>query len=241
MIPQFTHLETSRNSSNLSSYATGSVSAAADSVLIVDVHHTLSTGSIATPTISGLSLTWTQVATQAREDTRRTTRFRALVSAPASGAITVDFASQVQTDCAWSINQVTDCLLTGTNGADAIVQTKTGASVGSASSYSLTFDATWDDDDNRALGAFSHSSSTQAFVAGTNFAILGQAIGSGTSTGIATEHGRDSDDAVDITSAGSLVWTGIISEIAGASDTPPPAAPTALPLANRRGFNAGMR
>jgi hypothetical protein len=238
MIPTFTHLEASRNSSNLSAYTTGSVSAAADSLLVVDVHSTIGTGPINTPTISGLSLTWTQVATQARTDTRRTTRFRALVSGAASGAITIDFASQVQSDCSWAITQITDCLLTGTNGADAIEQSKTGASGGTASSYSLTFDATWDHADNRALAAFSHNSDSRTFTAGTNFTLLGQTLGTGSSTGFATEHGRDSDDAVDIDAGGgALVWIGVVSEIVGAADAPPPSASIVLRRTRRRGIN----
>jgi hypothetical protein len=242
MTPTFTAKETSRSAINDDGYSTGSVSFDAGSIAIVDVSSVVGSGTANEPTLSGLSLTWTSVASQLLStNARRITRFRALVGGAASGVITIDFAAQLQQNCDWSITQITDCVTTGTNGEDAIQQTKTSAPVGTASSCSITFDATWDHADNRALGVFHHNSDTRPFTAGTNFTILGQAQGSSASSGIATEHGRDSDDAVDIDAGGgALAWMGIISEIVGAADEAPPAA-ALQPFIRRRGFNFGMR
>lgn len=238
MIPIFVNLQTSRNSSNAASYDTNSLSFGAG-LIVVDVNSTTGTGPIETPTLSGLGLTWSQAATVTRAtDTQRLTRFYALATEGGIGAITIDFDAQVQTHCDWSITQVNDCLLTGTNGVDAFVQAKADTSGSSASSHSVTFNATWDHADNRALAAFTHSSGSASFVAGTGFTMLGQAVGSGPNSGIGTEHGRDSDDAVDMSSSGSLNWKAIISEIAGASDTPPPSEDIVLRRVRRRGLNA---
>jgi hypothetical protein len=133
--------------------------------------------------------------------------------------------------------EVTDCLLTGTNGADAIVQSDSDFTASNATSYSATFDSAWDDDDNRALAGFVQGDSAASFTAGTNFTMLGQVAGSGPASSLGVEYGRDSDLVVDMTSAANSFWRVIALEIAGAADGAGPGA-TVLRRVRRRGLNA---
>jgi hypothetical protein len=182
------------------------------------------------------------VASAERADTlRKVFIFRALTGgSPTTGAVLIDYDAQGQANCEWSVTEVADCLLTGTNGADAIVQTKAAVNAGS-SSHSVTFDSAYDDAENRAFGVFTHNSATKAFTAGSNYAVLGQTLGSGSNAGLCSLHGRDGDLVVDVTTTdGSHSWVGLIAEIAGAADGAPPSADLQS-FIRRRGFNFGMR
>jgi hypothetical protein len=78
------------------------------------------------------------------------------------------------------------------------------------------------------------------FSAGANFSILGQALGSSANAGIASEHGRDGDLVVDMTTTTlpNLSWIGVAIEVAGATGAPPPSEDIVLRRVRRRGLNA---
>ena len=93
------------------------------------------------PTLSGNGLTWTQVATllQTGDQRVRTTVFRALsLSAITPGAVTADFSGQSQDDGVINISEFGNVVTTGTNGADAIIQTATSIVGGVNPSVSLS-------------------------------------------------------------------------------------------------------
>jgi hypothetical protein len=243
MTPTFTHLETNRSTTNATSYATGTVSHGASTVLLIAVSslHNAAVDA-AVPSLSGGGFTYTDVDTAVitTSVSRRVTVFRALTGVSAGTVqVTISFAAQTQQNCEWSIVEVTDCLVTGTNASDAVVQTKTNTNV-SIGTLSITFNSGYGATDNRAFGAFRHSSDVRQFVAGTNFIRLGQALGSSANQGLCTLYGRDSDTVVDCTTDTglSLVWGGVAVEIAGADDSAPPDPDLILPRTRRRGLNA---
>ena len=99
-------------------------------VVIAWVTNTKATA-VDTVTLSGNSLTWTEIATVSFRDQatplRRLTAFRAFVTGATAGAITLNFAA-TQTGCALVVQTVAGTLTTGTNAADAIVQSPTAYS-----------------------------------------------------------------------------------------------------------------
>lgn len=111
-----------------SSSTTASISPTADSLVTVFVMNYRAAGSPNTPTVSGASMTWDQVATTAfgASSEMRITKFRAMASSPGSGALTIDFGGQTQTTVFWSIEEFAGVHTGGTNGSVAIRQFKTG-------------------------------------------------------------------------------------------------------------------
>lgn len=225
MIPTFSHKATSRSSANTSSYTLTSVSWEANRIILVAIGAAVTTGPITTPTLTVTGLTFTLISSIANAATnRKLFLFRALTASASSGAIAADFSGQTQSNCEWSIVEVTDSAITGTNGADAIVQSKATMNDTAASSYSISFDGAYGGSENRAFGAFASNSAEAVFQAGTNFTVAGQTQGSGSNAGLATEYGRDSDTAVDMSFiSGTSAWRAVIVEIAAGAT---PVGPT---------------
>lgn len=140
-----------------SSYATASVSLVAGRLYLLTVRHVRSTAALATtPTVSGASQTWTQVASWSNSDNnrRRTTIFRCLPASNQSGVLTIDFASETQNACDWVLDEFTGIDTGGTNGSVAVVQAvgnDSGAS--SVTSFSITLSA-FGSTNNATYGVF---------------------------------------------------------------------------------------
>lgn len=146
---------TSGRPNNVSSFNTNSVSPANGSVVIITIGSRVDGGHGGNiPTISsGLSLTWTQLATQndpAGNQGVRVTIYYAFVSGSPSGVIAVSFGGQTQTDSAYSVEQITGSN-TGTGGANTFIQNIGGAVNGNSQSLSL---AALKNAKNIAFGAF---------------------------------------------------------------------------------------
>lgn len=96
-----------------------------------------------TPTVTGNSLTWVQVATVAFStgSRRRLTLFRAMGASPTNGALTADFAGVNQTSIAISVFELDGVDTSGTNGSGAVVQnaTNTGEAVSSVTATLAAF------------------------------------------------------------------------------------------------------
>jgi len=105
------------NTTNATSYTTPSVSWSAGDLLIVGVFNDKAT-TPDTPTLSGGSLTWTEIATLVSDDgVERLTAFRASPSSLGSGTLTADFAGNTQTGCCILV-----LLATGADTSNPIVQ-----------------------------------------------------------------------------------------------------------------------
>lgn len=78
------------------------------------------------PTATGNGLTWVAVNSVVYDNTsssrKRLTLFRALGASPTSGAISIDFGGQAQTNVIWAVDQITAIDASGTNGSAAVVQ-----------------------------------------------------------------------------------------------------------------------
>lgn len=135
------HLTTDGNETDQTSYTTASISPTANRLVILTVRNAFSTGPN-TPTVSGAGMTWTQITTAVDAgNIRRVTMFRALAASPGSGALTIDLAGQSQINCNWSISEFSGIVTTGTNGADAVVQSNTNTANATNTGLTVTLSA----------------------------------------------------------------------------------------------------
>jgi hypothetical protein len=111
-----------------SSFATATITPGAGRLVLAFVLGQ-KVGGPGTPTASGNSLTWQQVAsvTNAGPRNSRVTCFRAIGPAPSAGPLTFDFAGQQQQACAWSVFEYDNIDGSGTNGSGAVAQQQTAS------------------------------------------------------------------------------------------------------------------
>lgn len=145
-----------------SSYNTASVNVVTGRLYLLTVRSRRNNaGDANQPTVSGASQTWDAVDTHltASSTRQRITLFRCMPTSDASGALTIDFASQNQTGAQWILEEFTGALA-GSNGATAVIQSVDGEAA-SASSFSL------------ALAAFAKASNAAYMVGNTPTAVVG--------------------------------------------------------------------
>lgn len=156
------------------SATTASVSPASNNLeLLTVVNETLISVDPNEPTITGNGLTWVKVGTTVFDnggvDRKRITVFRAMGSSPSSGAITIDFAGQVQAWIQWALDEFSGIDTSGTNGSGAIVQSAVNQDTGAVSSLTVTLGA-FSSASNATYGAF--AASGYAFTEGSGFTRL---------------------------------------------------------------------
>lgn len=175
---QVTNLIANGSTATASSYATASISPAANALVVVSVFNTVVSGTATLPTVTGASGTWVQIATKLDgTNGRRTTLFRDLSASPGSGALTFDFGGVSQAAIQWSVDQVTNADTTGTHGSGAVVQSASNTATGTLTGITVTL-AALASSNNVAYG-FVRTPSV-AVVAGTGFAELSNTtIGTG--------------------------------------------------------------
>jgi len=219
MAVAITNLTSGESTSGASSYATGSITATANQLVLLSC--STRTGISAdpnTPTASGGGLTWVLVATDVYDNDsssrRRLTLFRAMGPSPSAGAITIDYAGQAQTEQEWSINQCSGVDTSGANGAGAVVQSATNHILDSGSagtSLSVTL-AAFASTANATFGAFANEDSSWTPVVGSGFTALTDANTAGIN-GHFTEWKATNDTGVDITFGSQTGIAGIAIEI----------------------------
>lgn len=149
-----------------SSKGTNSISPTANSLVLVSVISFIGASLPNAPTVTGCNVTWDQVLTLPDAASRfRLTVLRSL-GTYTPGALTIDFGGQTQDAINYGIDQFTGVDTTGSNGANAIVQSATQLLTGSNTSITIT------------LGAFSDVNNATWGVVGVNSA-LGITEGSG--------------------------------------------------------------
>lgn len=171
---------------------TASVSPAVKSLVLVAVMQRKgSTPTPQTPAVSGASMTWTQVATLNPFADFRITVFRGLSATPGSGALTISNCDSGTNDIGWIVAQLKNVVTTGTNGADAVVQSDTQSSTGVSTGLTSTLSA-FQKPSNAAIGfiAGQNLAGLSAFSAGSGFTQL-TAVGS---IGIIHGEFRDTQD-----------------------------------------------
>lgn len=180
----------------------------------------------ATPSISGLNVTWVQEDTVDFDTLGSTDRagiflFRAMGS-PSSGTITITFSGQVLNRCDWSLDEFNGVDTSGTNGSGAIVQSVANA-IAANTTHTITLAAFADATNNAAYGCFAHQAS-EAYTQGSGFNLLGNPFGTGGNFSLLSEWKLGQDTGVDCSWASSRVSGGVAVEIKAA------VAGTASPL-----------
>lgn len=193
---------TSGNGSGTSG-TTASIAPAANKLVIVIVQNNKgSTPTPTTPTISGNSITWSQVATVQMGADRRLTMFKGLAASPSAGAITIDFAGNSQDDIFWIVDQVTNAVK---DISTVVVQSATVFDSDDASPATVTL-AAFSNAANATYGAFSNNQ-VDTYSPGSGFsAIL-------TNTRMFSEYKSTNDTSVDCTFLLSTKVLGIAIEI----------------------------
>lgn len=213
MAISMTSLTSGGSASSANSYATASISPSASKIILLGVANPRGAGSPNIPTVTGASMTWTQVATylDSSASLRRITLFRSVNASPGSGALTIDFAGQSQDACMWSVTEVTGADTGGTNGSNAIVQTATGEANGTVTGVTATLGA-FSNASNATFGIVRHNSNGLAITEGSGFTELSEvAI---TNNRYQTQYKATNDTTVDWSwSSTSLNATAIAAEI----------------------------
>ena len=191
------------------SYNTAALQAPRDTLILMWVASTVGSGTPNVPTVTGGGLTWVEVVNRL-EGTRRLTLFRALGSSPTSGALTIDFAGQTQTQAMWSIVAFHHASRAGTNGSDAIVQTAVNSSSG-ATSGTMTLSALADAA-NATAGGHYHAAN-EATTEGSGFTQIGNRNQGSPAVALNTEFDENGDVTVDASWATNVAWLGIAVEI----------------------------
>ncbi len=125
MAVAISNLTTGSDSDGGSGSTTASVAPSAYSLILLTVmSRTGITVNPNQPTVTGNGLTWVAIGSTVFDSTsssrRRVTLFRALGAGPTSGAITIDFGGQAQTDVTWVVDEASGVDTSGTNGSGAI-------------------------------------------------------------------------------------------------------------------------
>lgn len=209
-----TNLATSGSTTDSTSFTTGSISPSANKLILLWVY-TINSSAPNTPTVTGNSLNWVNVASRADgANIRRITLFRAM-GTPTSGPLTIDFAGQLQSGCAWSIVQYDGTSLIGTDGSGALVQAVSNASIGIDTSLTVTL-AAFSGVGNATVGGFGVSFNSAGLPAvGSGFTATGQFNQTSPNLSIASEFNAGNDTTVDMNVGASTTnWLGIAAELA---------------------------
>jgi hypothetical protein len=182
-----TLLTSAGSGANLSSYATASISPAANALVTVAIRMRRSSGAL-TPTVTGGGMSsWTQVASLDYDPiatpTSRLLLFRAMSAAPGSGPLTITFSGSIS-NVEWLVSQWTGVDQTGTNGSGAIGQTGT-LPLDATGSLSKAL-AAFGNANNVALGVVGASTAAPAVTPGAGFAEIDEPT-SGESTLLESE------------------------------------------------------
>lgn len=217
--PSFANLTTGADTDGGASSTTASITPGSNKLILLTVdQRTGITADPNQPTATGNGLTWVVVNSIVYDTTsssrKRVTVLRALGASPSSGAVTIDFGGQNNTDVHWTIEEVSDTDTSGTNGSGAIVQSVTNKDeTGTASSLTVTL-AAFSNTANATFGGFGLSTET-GYAVGSGFTLGGTANSIAGSARVISEWKASNDTGVDITMTGSLVG-GIGIEIKGA-------------------------
>jgi hypothetical protein len=242
--PLFTTLLTPiKDNADQSVYTTDSISPTANRLLFLAVTQKHASSDQAAPTITGGGVaTWTQVGT-VNSTRRRLSVFRALTgSSPGSGQITITLPATMGS-VGWHVVEVADCLLTGTNGSDAIPQAVVTDSDTTGTACVLTLGTAWASADSRALSFFyGTSGSTPTWTpTESGFTSLGTfASGSADNAGnYAAFYGRGATLEIGAsTSISADIRVALGIEIAGAID--PETGLSAYPRVRRLTLAGGL-
>lgn len=213
-----THLTATADTSNVASYATASITPTANRLVLAAVFTAKATATVATPTLSGNSLTWVNIANIANSisavGTRRLTLFRAMGAAPTAGVLTADMGGVNQAGCGIHVTEFADVNTSGTNGAGAVLQPTTNET-NSGTSLTVTL-AAFASASNGTFGAFLTGGTDSAATEGSGFAELSDNGYLTPTQGLMTEWRNDNDTTVNASWGSAGVMLGGALEIVAA-------------------------
>jgi hypothetical protein len=172
------------------------------------------------PTVTGCGLTWVQVLAgnyvTGGSSIRRLTVLRAMSVSPNTGIVTIDYAAQSQNEIWWCVDEFSGVDTSGSNGANAIVQSVFTELAVAGTSITVTL-APFSNINNGTYGAFGSSGSNGATV-GSGYNLLAT-VGLDTNNfTILTEWRNDNDTTVDYSQTNSHKMGGIGIELKEESD-----------------------
>lgn len=210
------------NSVTVTSQATASITPTSNYLILLSVtSRTAISANPNQPTATGNGLTWVVINSVIWDSTsssrKRLTLLRAMGASPSTGAITIDFGGQNQTDINWSVDQVSGIDISGTNGSGAVVQSATNKDEsGTAATLTVALSG-FGSTDNGTFGVLSgDGTGTNTFSAGTGFSSIGYTNGN---LQLAPEWKNSNDTSVDGTFSGNCMLGGIAIEIKAAVST----------------------
>lgn len=165
-----TGLTTSFSDTDATSYNTASITPTGNRLVLAWVGNQVGSGTPNIPTLSGNGLTWVLVASTVTS-LNRFSLYRAMGSSPSTGAITIDFNSQTQLECLWSVIEYSGVNTSGTNGSGAVANK---ALVANATDPVVTLTPFSDADDATAGGCYDFLFGV-AIAAGSGFTETGGA------------------------------------------------------------------
>jgi hypothetical protein len=212
------HLETAGEALNQDSYDTGSISPTANQLILLFVVSHVGGGTPGVPVVTGCNLTWVQAATitfdPIASPEKRMTLFRAMGGSPTTGALTIDFSSETQGRCIWSVSEFDGVDTGGTNGSAAVLQPDSDRA-DLVTTLTVTLGA-FGDAGNATVGAFAIGNN-ETITEGSGFAILGQAAADSENMQLASEWRNDNDTSVDASWSGTRDAGGLAAEIKAAA------------------------
>ena len=202
-----TQLNTAGTGSSGSSFNTASINFPAQRFILAAVGSDNGGGTARTTTLSGASLTWTEVTNVTPGTGRRITLFRAVTAGATSGAITVTHSGTASDGTNWSFTSFKNVDMTGTNGSNGVVQTatNTGSMVMSLTATLGAFTSA----DNATYGSI-FINANFSITEGTGFTELGE---DNTLRSIESEFRVDNDTTVNWTWGSNAVAMGIGVEL----------------------------
>lgn len=223
MIPTPTVILSNFNSNDQNLYVTDPISPVADRMLYLFVYQIHANTDIASPIITGGGVsTWSTVTTSF-STRRRLSCYRAATGAsPGTGALTIDYSGITMASCAWMAISVVDCIMTGTNGSDSVIQTVTRSQT-SGSTFPLSLPSAWSANDNIGIASVCINNSGFDFVPNdTTLTEFPNVAGgsSDNSRNLNVYYGRNGA-AVDFGgTTSSTICLSLAFELAGAVDIP---------------------
>lgn len=206
-----THLVTNGSSTDTTSYTTASITPTANRLVLAAVFVSRTGATPSQPTLSGNGLTWVLEESLDTGGAVKIFLFRAMGGSPSAGGVTIDFGTETEIFCGWSISEFSGVDTSGTNGSGAVVQSTTGSATGAAS-LSVTLGA-FASTAHATYGCIGINLNT-AITPGSGFTELGEHNNSGTpNRSIESEFKATNDTGVDWSWTGNTTSHGIAVEI----------------------------
>lgn len=198
-----THLTTGGSAVDNTSFATASITPSSNKLVLVGLRYRRAVGTPpTTPSLSGNSMTWVEVATITSSGaTQKVSIFRSMALAPTTGAITMSF-SETQDNCLWSVAEFTNASTNGTFGSGAIRQSASNEVSGTNTGITVTL-AAFANTLNATYGVVGTGPNI-AITEGSGFSELGEAAAAAEGS-IESEFKGTNDTSVDWTWASTAI------------------------------------